>query len=100
MYDDPLTIRVATPEDARALQRLAYLDSARPLTGRVLVAESDGSPVAAVSLDHGALIADPFRRSADAARLLRLRRYQLLHQGGDVAPAWSVLRRLVPGTAG
>jgi hypothetical protein len=45
-------------------------------------------------------LADPFRHSADAARLLKLRRYQLLRQGGDVGPARSLLRRLLPRGAG
>jgi hypothetical protein len=96
MTDQPLMIRMATPHDADALRRLAALDSARPLRGPVLLAESDGAPVAAVSLHSGAVIADPFQRSAGAARMLRLRRYQLLRQGQEVAPARQRLRRLVP----
>jgi hypothetical protein len=94
-----LTIRVATSADGDALRRLAALDSAAPLAGRVLVAESDGAPVAALSLERGAMIADPFQPTADAVRLLSLRRYQLMRQGGDVAPARSLLRRLVPAPA-
>jgi hypothetical protein len=31
--------------------------------------------------------------------MLRLRRYQLLRQGGDVGPARSLLRRLLPDAA-
>jgi hypothetical protein len=95
MDDQPLTIRLATPEDAASLRQLAALDSARPLTGRVLLAELDGAPLAAVALENGSVTADPFRHSHDAVRLLMLRRYQLLRQGGDVAPARSLLRRLV-----
>jgi ABC-type sugar transport system substrate-binding protein len=94
-----LTIRMAGVNDDGALRRLAALDSARPLRGRVLVAESDGTPVAAVSLEAGAVTADPFQHSADAVRLLMLRRYQLLRQGGDAAPAQQLLRRLVPSPA-
>jgi hypothetical protein len=96
MTDQPLTIRLASPEDARALHRLAQLDSAAPLSGRVLVAELDGQSLAAVSLESGSVIADPFRHSADAVRMLRVRRYQILRQGSDVAPARSLLRRLLP----
>jgi hypothetical protein len=99
MTDESLTIRLARPDDARALHRLAELDSARPLPGRVLLAELGGAPLAAVSLESGAATADPFQHSADAVRLLSLRRYQLLRQGGDVAPARSLLRRLVPNPA-
>jgi hypothetical protein len=100
MSDPSLTIRLATPEDALALGRLAELDSSAPLAGRVLLAEQDGMPIAAVALATGAVIADPFERSANAVRLLTLRRYQLLRQGADLAPARSLLRRLVPGRTG
>jgi hypothetical protein len=99
MTDHSLTIRTALPDDSGALRRLAELDSARPLSGSVLIAELDGAPLAAVSVETGAATADPFQPSADAVRLLRLRRYQLLRQGGDVAPARSLLRRLVPHPA-
>lgn len=96
MSDRALTIRLAGPEDAGALRRLAELDSARPLRGRVLLAESHGVPVAAVALETGLVTADPFQHSAGAVRMLMLRRYQLLRQGGDVAPAPLRLRRLLP----
>jgi hypothetical protein len=99
MTDRPLTIRMATPEDDGALVRLAALDSAHPLDGPVLLAESAGVPVAAVSLGAGAVTADPFRRSAEAVRLLMLRRYQLMRQGADVGRARLLLRRLVPNPA-
>ena len=93
-----VTIRVAAPDDAEALHRLAELDSARPPTGRVLVAEQDGEPVGAISLGAGSVVADPVQPSADAVHMLRLRRYQLLHQGGDVGRAPSLLRRMLPRT--
>jgi hypothetical protein len=64
MHDDQyVTIRVATPEDAPTLRRLAELDSAPRLTGRVLIAEADGVPLAALSLETGAVAADPFRHT-------------------------------------
>jgi hypothetical protein len=99
LNDRSITIRVAQPLDDSALRRLAGLDSAAPLSGRVLVAESHGGPVAAVSLETGRVTADPFQYTEGAVRLLRLRRYQLMRQGGDVAPARSLLRRLAPGAA-
>jgi hypothetical protein len=92
----PITIRQARPEDDEVLRRLAVLDSAPLLTGRVLLAEQGHEAVAAIALGTGAVVADPFRPSAQAAHLLRLRRYQLLRQSGDVAPARSLLRRLLP----
>jgi hypothetical protein len=94
-----LTIRVAAPEDAGVLRRLAALDSAPPLTGRVLLAESEDAAVAAISVASGRVTADPFQHSADAVALLALRRYQLMRQGGNVAPARSLVRRLVPHPA-
>lgn len=47
---EPVTIRVAAPEDTKELRRLPELDSARPLTGYVLLAEQSGMPVAAISM--------------------------------------------------
>jgi hypothetical protein len=96
MNERSMTIRVAAVEDAATLRRLAALDSAEPLRGRVLLAEVDGKPVAAVALESGAVTADPFQPSAEAVRMLMLRRYRLLRQGGDAGPARRLLRRLVP----
>jgi hypothetical protein len=96
MNEQTPTVRAARPEDAQALHRLAQLESARPLTGHVLVAELDGDPVAAVSLETGAAVADPFRRSAEAVELLMQRRYRIVRQGSEVGQARSLLRRLVP----
>ena len=73
----PVVIRLAVNADEPALRRLAQLDSARPLAGQKLLAEHGGSLVAAVSIDDGTAIADPFRTTADAVELLRLRAAQL-----------------------
>jgi hypothetical protein len=64
-----LTIRWATPADAFALARLAQLDSSRPPRGVVLVAEvgQEQELWAAISLDDGHLIADPFKLSGELA---------------------------------
>jgi hypothetical protein len=96
MPDQTLIIRIAAAGDATALHRLSQLDSAKPLAGRALVAERDGDLLAALSLETGAAIADPFQPTADVVRMLRLRRSQLVRQGGGVAPAWRLGRRLVP----
>jgi hypothetical protein len=66
-------IRLATPDDAGAVRRLAELDSQSPLAGEVLVAEHEGALLAAVSLEQGRAVADPFRPSAHAVTQLRLR---------------------------
>jgi hypothetical protein len=68
-----VTIRPAREADEQALAVLAQLDSARPLDGERLVAESDGRLVAAISLADGRVVADPFVPSADAAALLGVR---------------------------
>jgi hypothetical protein len=96
MDDEAPTIRTAGPEDAEALRRLAGLDSTPPLTGRVLLAEVDGDPIAAVSLETGAAVADPFRQSAEALALLMERRIRLAGQHSEVGQARSLLRRLAP----
>ena len=62
--DSTLVIRVATRFDDAELRRLAALDSARPLDGDVIVAQSDGRIDAALSLHDGRAIADPFRPTA------------------------------------
>lgn len=63
--------------DREALVRLAERDSAAPPTGPVLVAEVDGEPMAAVPLDGGPAIADPFHRTAELVALLELRARQM-----------------------
>jgi hypothetical protein len=67
----PLVLRPATSADTRDLERLAALDSARPLDGEVLVAFAGGEARAALSLDSGRAVADPFWPSADLVALLR-----------------------------
>ena len=66
-------IRAARGSDGVALNRLAALDSAHVPAGELLVAEADGTVVAALSPDTGAAIADPFRHTADVVALLELR---------------------------
>jgi hypothetical protein len=73
----PLVLRLATAHDKRALERLAQLDSRPTPRGTTLIAELRGSPVAAVSLPTGELIADPFVRTGEITELLRLRASQL-----------------------
>jgi hypothetical protein len=69
-HDEPITIRRATADDEPALAGLASLDSARIPAGAVLLAESRGKLTAALSLEDGAAIADPFRPTAGVVELL------------------------------
>jgi hypothetical protein len=68
-----VVIRPAYPDDAATLERLARLDSRRPLTGPVLVAERDGRLLAALATETGTTIANPFAPTADLVALLKTR---------------------------
>ena len=67
-----MTIRRADLADLAALDRLAALDSASAPTGDVLVGEVGGELWAALEIDSGRVIADPFRPSGELVELLRL----------------------------
>lgn len=79
---DAVTIRRARPGDGPALARLAALDAARPLAGDLLLAEVEGEPWAALSLDDGRVVSDPFRPAAAARALLVLRADHLAAAAG------------------
>ncbi len=66
-------MRLATEHDADDLRRLAALDGARPLTGRILIGEIDGVAAAALSLKTGRTIADPFQATSRLGVYLRVR---------------------------
>jgi len=82
-----VAIRAARGSDGPALARLAELDSKRPVTGEVLVAERDGELAAAFSMTTGAHVADPFRPTADLVALLRLHAAALEPAGQPVGGA-------------
>jgi len=63
--DARVTFRYAGPADADALTVLAQLDSSRAPSGDVIVADADGELWAAVSLDDGHAVANPFRPSGE-----------------------------------
>jgi hypothetical protein len=73
MTNSTLTIRKASNSDGGALHKLAALDSSSAPRGDVLVAEVGAELWAAVEVESGAAIADPFRPSADLVELLRFR---------------------------
>jgi hypothetical protein len=72
-----ITIRVALPGDREALTRLAAVADRRLPPPPLLVAESDGELLAALSSHDGEAVTDPFRATADLVALLRLRLEQL-----------------------
>jgi hypothetical protein len=96
MTNRTLTIRRADTSDQGSLVRLAALDSASPPTEEALLAEVGGELWAAVEIDSGAAIADPFRPSADLVELLRLRASLL--QGAERVERRG-LARLLPRAA-
>lgn len=90
--EQDLRVRLADERDAAALEHLARLDSALPLSGDVLVAELDGTLAAALALSSGRVIADPFRPTAGVVRVLHAR------AGGDARRAGALgrVQRLAP----
>ena len=70
MQASSIVIRTATEADAGTLERIAVLNDAEPLTGPVLLAEVNGVARAAVALDDGSVVADPFFRTAALVTLL------------------------------
>ena len=66
-----LVLRPATPVDAAALRRLAALDSSEPLDGEIVVAYAAGDLRAAVAVESGRAVSDPFYPSAELVELLR-----------------------------
>jgi hypothetical protein len=76
-FADAVSIREAGLSDSRAIDALAALDSRHRPLGRLLVAEVGGQIAAALPLDGGSPIADPFRPTAELLALLEARAAQL-----------------------
>lgn len=96
MRDHPtshVVLRLATEADAERIRTLAELDSARVPAGEVLIAEVDGRLQAALPLDGGNPIADPFRRTAGLVTVLRVRADQLLGRDASATTSLSALDR-------
>ena len=78
-------VRHATERDVPHIGVLARLDDRRLPAGPYLVAELDGVIVAAIATESEIVVADPFRRTLEAAELLRMRAKQL--RASELAPA-------------
>jgi hypothetical protein len=81
---------MAVPADAEALDRLAQLDSRRAPRGAVIAAEVGGEIWAAVSIDDGHTVADPFRPTGELTALLleRARQLRRAQRMQDVPRVW------------
>jgi hypothetical protein len=91
--DDGLTVRAATQRDSEAVRLLAALEGVSMPRGRVLVAQLGDDVVAALPLEGGSPLADPFRPSAHFVELLQLRARQL-RRDGDQRGRGSLIPRL------
>ncbi len=70
---DAITIRHSTERDLADIRRLAALDEAHAPEGDSLLAFVGGELWAAVPLERGEAVADPFHRTAELVDLLRVR---------------------------
>jgi hypothetical protein len=89
-----ISIRPATPADARTVARLAALDSADVPFGPTLIADIDGQPRAALAVRDGRVVADPFARTAEVVSMLRMHADALAARDAHTAPAAGLGRRL------
>ena len=92
----PLVIRLAGPADTDVVARLAALDSSPPPEGSVLLAHRGAEAVAALGIESGRAVADPFRRTADVVALLRERANQLTGERRPRYAAAAPLLALAP----
>jgi hypothetical protein len=70
---ESVTIRRAGAADYESLVRLAGVDSKNVPPGNFLIAVVDGKGWAAVALESGEVLADPFRPTAHLVEMLQLR---------------------------
>jgi hypothetical protein len=92
-----VAIRLAEAADEPTLLRLAELDSARPLTHPIIVAESCGKLVAALALEDRSAVADPFEPTAALLELLLVRADQIEADRAAGRPRLGWLRALLAG---
>jgi hypothetical protein len=76
-FTEEARVRAATADDDASIRVLARLEDRRLPAGPFLVAEVDGEVVAALSIETGVALADPFRRTADLVAMLELRAARL-----------------------
>ena len=74
---EAITIRPLREEDIHAVELLAELEERPVPRGPLLLAEVEGAIEAAIGLDGGETVANPFSESAGAVSLLHVRAAQL-----------------------
>jgi hypothetical protein len=75
-----ITIRPAQWADADAVRRVAQRDSHGVPDGDLLIAVVGSEVRAAISLQSGEVIADPFRPTKELVRMLALQRSQMAYE--------------------
>jgi hypothetical protein len=73
---EPITIRHSATGDRERVVELSQLDGRPAPTGDLLLAEVGGKLWAAVGIDDGAAVADPFELSGEVEWLLQMRAEQ------------------------
>jgi hypothetical protein len=73
---EPITITRSTESDAPKVWRLAALDDRRAPKGPALLAYVDGELRAALGLEDGQAVADPFHPTAEIVEILRFQARQ------------------------
>jgi hypothetical protein len=91
---EAVELRLCRVDDDPALERLAMLEGRPAPAGRYVIAEVDGTVVAAISLLSGVVLADPFEPTAHLLPLLQLRAAQLAPEArrSRGLPLWSTVR--------
>jgi hypothetical protein len=74
---ESITIRPLREDDVPAVELLAELEERPVPAGPLLLAEVEGTVEAAIGLDGGETVANPFSESAGAVSLLHVRAAQL-----------------------
>jgi hypothetical protein len=73
---EPITIRHSAEDDRALVLELSELDGRPAPTGNLLLAEVGGKLWAAVGIDDGAAVSDPFEPAGEVEWLLQMRAEQ------------------------
>ncbi len=88
---EAITIRHSSADDIAAIRELAELDSGRAPAGQALLGLVDGRLVAAVGIEDGRTVADPFSYTANIVKMLSVRAAQQGPQKGTGLLRWFLL---------